>query len=438
MKIAVFGLGYVGSVTAACLARLGHRVCGVDISPAKVRMINEGRSPVLEKGMERLVSRAVRSGNLRATLPAEEAVAASELSLVCVGTPSRRDGGADLDHLLRAVDEIGRALRSVKRFHTVAIRSTVPPGTMRSVIIPRLERRARRQAGRDFGVCFHPEFLREGSSVHDFFHPTRTVVGALELRSARRLIELWRPIKAPLFLTSLNVAELVKYADNAFHALKVAFANEIGAISKSLGTDSHEVMRLFVADTKLNISPLYLQPGFAFGGPCLPKDLRAICAAARRAGVEVPLLSSVLASNARHLQRATDLVLATGKKRIGVLGLVFKSGTDDLRESPACALVKNLLAAGRDVRVFDPRVDAGRLMGANRAFIENYLPELPCVLTTSPSEFLRSSEVIVLAGNHPEFAAMVRKLRRRHILIDLVRLPLSAAPAGARVEGLCW
>lgn len=438
MRIGVFGLGYVGSVTAACLARMGHRVCGVDISPAKVRMINEGHSPVTEKGMEHSVSRAVRTGMLRATLDPAEALAGADLSLVCVGTPSRPEGGADLDHVLRAVGEIGRALRFAKRFHTVAVRSTVPPGTMESAVIPRLERSARKKGGRDFGVCFHPEFLREGSSIHDFFHPPKTVIGALEPRSARRLVELWRSVKTPLFVTSLRVAEMVKYADNAFHALKVAFANEVGAICKSLEIDSHEVMRIFVADSKLNISPLYLKPGFAFGGPCLPKDLRALCSTAKNAGVEIPLLSSILESNSCHLQRAIELVLATGKDKIGVLGLVFKSDTDDLRESPACALVKGLLKAKKQVKVFDPRVEPERLIGANRAFIESCLPELPNLLTKSPQDLLRSSEVVVMAGNHAESVAILRRLNRRHILIDLVRLPSYTTPPRARVEGLCW
>lgn len=438
MRIAVFGLGYVGSVTAACLARMGHRVCGVDIAAAKVQMINQGHSPVLEKGLDRLVAQAVRKGTMRATEDAAEAVTGADLSLVCVGTPSRPDGGAQLEHVLHAAGEIGRALRSAKRYHTVAVRSTVPPGTMEGAVIPRLERSSGKKAGRDFGVCFHPEFLREGSSLHDFFHPPKTVVGALEARSARRLVELWRPVKAPLFITSLKVAETVKYADNAFHGLKVAFANEFGAICKSLGIDSHEVMHIFVSDTKLNISPLYLKPGFAFGGPCLPKDLRALCSTAQVAGVEIPLLSSILTSNDRHLQRAMELILATGKNKIAVLGLVFKSDTDDLRESPACTLVKNLLDSGKKVRVFDPRVEPSRLIGANRAFIESTLPELPNLLTKSPADLLTWGEAFVLAGQHPEFAALVGKMRRRHILIDLVRLPAATRQRMARVEGLCW
>jgi len=438
MRIAVFGLGYVGSVTAACLARRGHTVCGVDTSPEKVRMINEGLAPVVERGLDRLVSQAVRAGRLRATLSAEEAVRGSDLSMVCVGTPSRRDGGTDLSHVLHAASEIGRALRSRRSYHTVAVRSTILPGTMRDAVIPRLERRAGKRVERDFGACFHPEFLREGSSVQDFLRPAKTVIGAAGPRSARRLVELWRPIRAPLFLTSLETAEMVKYADNAFHALKVAFANEIGAISKSFGIDSHEVMRIFIADTKLNISPLYLKPGFAFGGPCLPKDVRALCSAARRAGLKLPLLSSILPSNSLHLQRAADLVLATGKRKIGVLGLVYKSDTDDLRESPACALVKYLLNNGRHVRVYDPRVNLHRLIGANRAYIETQLPDLDHLLVNSARELLASCDAIVVTGHHPEFAEVIRNLTRRHVLIDLVRWRGSAAPPKVPLDGICW
>ena len=438
MRIAVFGLGYVGSVTGACLARMGHEVRGVDISPVKVRGINQGHSPVVGKGMERLVSEVVRAGKFRATLRPDEAVEASTLSLICVGTPSRRNGEVNLDHVLRAAGDIGRTLRSLRRYHTVVVRSTVPPGTLEDFVIPALERGARKKAGRDFGVCFNPEFLREGSSVHDFFHPPKTVIGSYDARSAQALVSLWRPIKAPLFVTSLKVAEMVKYADNAFHALKVCFANEIGALCKKFGTDSSEVMEIFVRDTKLNISPLYLRPGFAFGGPCLPKDVRALCAMARRERVNVPVLSNVLSSNACHLRRAIELVLATGKKRVGVFGLVFKSDTDDLRESPACALVKSLLRAGKEVRVCDPRIKLERLIGANRDFVKRELPQLPRLLADSMREVFTASDVIVVAGDHPEFEEGTEHLKRKHILIDLVRLSPAAIPSWARPIGLCW
>jgi GDP-mannose 6-dehydrogenase len=437
MRIAVFGMGYVGCVTGACLARMGHAVCGVDVSPSKVRLIQEGHSPIVEQGLERLVARMVRAGRLRASLDAAQAMKGADLSLVTVGTPSRPNGEADIAHVLDAARDIGRALVSLRRYHTVAVRSTVPPGTMRRTMIPALERSSHRKAGRDFGVCFHPEFLREGSSIHDFFHPPKNVIGALDARSAQRVARLWKAIPAPTFVTSLEAAEMVKYVDNAFHALKVSFANEVGSLAKHLNADSGEVMNMFVSDTKLNISPLYLEPGFAFGGPCLPKDLRALCRVGRAAGLEMPLVESILKSNARHLERAVRLVLEAGKKRVGVLGLVFKSGTDDLRESPACALVRKLLAARRQVRVYDPRVQPERLLGANRAFVEQELPELPRLLVPSLEALLEFGEVIVLAGKHPEFERGVHKLRRNQILIELVRARTRRA-AVARSRALCW
>jgi GDP-mannose 6-dehydrogenase len=438
MRIAVFGLGYVGCATGACLAGMGHTVYGVDISLDKVRLINEGHSPVVEKGLERLIAQVVRRGKFCASLDAGEAMKGAEVSLVCVGTPSRRNGEADIDHVLRAASEIGRALASTRRYHTVAVRSTVPPGTLEKDVVPVLEGASRRKAERDFGVCFHPEFLREGSSIADFFHPPMNVIGSYGARSARQLVKLWRPIEAPLLVTSLRVAEMLKYAANAFHAIKVTFANEIGALCKSLDIDSRQVMQILVQDRKLNISPLYLKPGFAFGGPCLPKDLRALWRMGRRAGLELPLLSNILKSNTIHLRRAVDLVLATGKKRVGVLGLVFKSETDDLRESPACALVQRLLRAKKQVRIFDPRVEPARWVGANRAFVEKELPELPQLLAASPEELLAWCDVMVVTGTHPEFASVVRGLRKKQILIDLVRLPLSSVPRGVSLFGLCW
>lgn len=438
MRIAVFGLGYVGCVTGACLARMGHVVSGVDISPPKVRMIQDAHSPIAEKGMERLVARAVRAGRFGATLDPAEAMRHADLSLVTVGTPSRENGEADVRHVLHAVRNIGRALRSSRRYHVVVARSTVPPGTVRGAVIPALERSSGKKAGRDFGVCFHPEFLREGSSIHDFFHPPKTVIGLLDAPSGARIIKLWKRIRAPLFLTSIEVAEVVKYVDNAFHALKVSFANEVGSLAKNLGVDGREVMNIFASDTKLNISPLYLEPGLAFGGPCLPKDLRALCMAGRAMRVKLPLLESILESNARHLDRAVQLILATGKRRVGILGLVFKSDTDDLRESPACALVRRLLGAKRQVRIYDPRIQPERLLGANQVFVERELPELPRLLIPSLRGVLEFGEVIVLAGKHAEFASALGRLRRDQILIELVSPRWPRGKTAGRSRGICW
>lgn len=436
MKIAVFGLGYVGCVTGACLAKMGHTVAGVDISAEKVRLLNAGRSPVLEKGLETLVARGVAQGRLLATLQPAEALARADVSLVTVGTPSRRDGSVNLDYVAAALQSLGRALAAGRRYHVVAVRSTVPPGTTEDLVIPTLERASRKKAGRDFGVCFHPEFLREGSSIHDFLHPPKTVLGTRDARSVRPLAALWQGIKAPLFVTSFRTAEMVKYADNAFHALKVSFANEIGALAKAHRIDGREVMRIFIEDTKLNISRLYLRPGFAFGGPCLPKDVRALGRLARQARLRLPLLGHVLESNAEHLHRALELVLAAKKKRVGVLGLVFKADTDDLRESPACALVKGLLAAHRQVQIYDPRVRLERLLGANRAFVQKELPDLPRLLAPSLPALIQRSEVVVLAGNHAEFAAAAAALPQGKILIDL--MGSADFTPGPGYHGLAW
>ncbi|HVB29724.1 MAG TPA: nucleotide sugar dehydrogenase [Terriglobia bacterium] len=438
MKIAVFGLGYVGSVTGACLARMGHTVLGVDISAAKVRVVNSGHSPVLEKGLDALVAQVVAEGKLRATLDSAEALHRADVSLVTVGTPSRRDGSVNLDHVASALEGIGRFLRGAKKFHVVAVRSTVPPGTTEKLVIPTLEKVSRKKAGRDFGVCFHPEFLREGSSIHDFFHPPKTVMGTSDLKTARRLTGLWKPVKAPVFVTSFKTAEILKYADNTFHALKVSFANEIGALCKTLDIDSREVMQIFVQDTKLNISPLYLRPGFAFGGPCLPKDVRAVGWFARENGLHLPLIENILSSNSCHLERAVDLVLSAKKRRIGVLGLVFKSDTDDLRESPACALVKRLIGARKQVKVYDPRVRLDRLLGANQTFIRKELPSLPGLMTASSEELTHASDVVVLAGNHPEFQAAIGRLKKGTVLIDLVGLNPNWEGAGVSCRGIAW
>ncbi len=415
---------------------MGHTVHGVDISAAKVRVLNSGRSPVLEQGLDSLVEKMVAEGKLHATLDPAEALQQADISLVAVGTPSRRDGSANLDHVTAAIEDIGRFLCGAKKFHVVAIRSTVPPGTTENLVIPALEKASGKKAGRDFGVCFHPEFLREGSSIHDFFNPPKTVLGVGDPRTARRLTRLWKAVQAPLFVTSFKAAEILKYADNSFHALKVSFANEVGSLCRRLEIDSGEVMRIFVRDTKLNISPLYLKPGFAFGGPCLPKDVRAFGWLAREHGLDLPLIGNILPSNSRHLERAVSLVLAARKQRIGVLGLVFKSDTDDLRESPACELVKRLIDAGKRVKVYDPRVRLDRLLGANQTFIRKELPLLPRLMASSYSALTKTSDVIVLAGNHPEFEAAVGGLTKGKVLIDLVGVKPDLRRPGIRCQDL--
>lgn len=412
----------MGSVTAACLARMGHRVVGVDVSEAKVRALSAGRSPILERGLGRLVARGVRAGRLQATTDAAEALRGAQLSMVCVGTPSRRDGSANLEFVRRAVREIGAALRGSSRPHVLVLRSTVPPGTTEELVIPELRKASGRQISDNLDVCFQPEFLREGSSVEDFFNPPRTVIGAASRGAARLLVRLWRPVRAPLYVTSFRAAELVKYLDNAFHALKISFANEVGTLAERLGVDARELMEIFVSDRKLNISPAYLRPGFAFGGPCLPKDLRSLKVIASRTGVDTPLLASVLVSNELHLERAFRRVLAAGRGTIGVLGLTFKPRTDDLRESPAVRLVRRLLDSGRRVKVFDPQVRLEKLVGANREYAERVLPELPKIQLSRAETLLAACRVIVVAGGDSKFRSVLARVRRNQTVVDLVGL----------------
>lgn len=422
MKISVFGLGYVGCVSAACLAANGHEVVGVDVNPTKVDLISRGKAPLVEERIAELTEDVVRTGALRATTDLAEAIAASDISLVCVGTPSAPSGNMSTEYLERVADEIGAALARKDTWHTVVFRSTMLPGTCANLLIPILEKSSGKSAGIDFGVATNPEFLREGSSVRDFFEPPKTVIGQLDERSGGMVAALYDGLPGEVFRVPITVAEMTKYADNSFHGLKIAFANELGAICRALGVDSHRMMDVFLADTKLNISPAYLRPGFAFGGSCLPKDLRGLVYAARRADVSVPLLSHVLPSNEEHLRRAFDLVAATGKRRIGLFGLSFKPGTDDLRESPLVELAERLLGKGYDLRIYDANVALSRLMGANRDFIDRHLPHLGDLLGDSVADVLDHAEVCIVGCKDPGVLDALADVGDRTV-IDLVRLP---------------
>ncbi|MEU6715913.1 nucleotide sugar dehydrogenase [Nonomuraea sp. NPDC046802] len=435
MRISVFGLGYVGCVSAACLASMGHEVVGVDVSQVKVDLIASGRAPVVEERIGELTEQVVRTGALRATADAAEAVRATDVSLVCVGTPSAQNGSLSTLYLERVAEEIGGALTSG---HTVVFRSTMLPGTCEGLLIPILESASGLRAGRDFGVAVNPEFLREGSSVRDFFEPPKTVIGESDRATGERVAALYEGIPGEVFRVPVAVAEMTKYADNAFHGLKISFANELGAVCQALGLDSHAVMDVFLADDKLNISPAYLRPGFAFGGSCLPKDLRGLVYAARRADVSVPLLSHVLPSNEAHLQRAFELVVAADSRKVGLFGLSFKPGTDDLRESPLVELAERLLGKGYDLRIYDENVTLSRLMGANRDYIEQRLPHLGDLLTTSVDEVLAHADVCVIGSREPAVLAAVERAGTRTI-IDLVRLPDAAERRATQgYVGLAW
>jgi len=437
MNISVFGLGYVGVVAAGCLAADGHHVIGVDPNDAKVDLINRGVPPIVEGDIAGLIESAVESGRLRATDDVREAVLASEMSLVCVGTPSQLNGALDLRYVRKVCEEIGTALRDKDAFHVVVARSTMLPGTMREVVIPTLEEASGKRAGSDFGVCNNPEFLREGTAVHDYRHPPKTVVGETDARSGDLLVSLYAGIEAPLVRVAIETAEMVKYVDNAWHALKVAFANEIGNICKGLAIDSHEVMEIFCKDTKLNLSPTYLKPGFAFGGSCLPKDLRALGYKARSLDLELPLLNSILPSNQRQIDRGYSMVTAKGKRKVGVLGFSFKAGTDDLRESPIVEVIERLIGKGYDLRLYDKAVNMASLTGANRDYILNHIPHISRIMQPSIDAVLAHAEVIVVGNAAAEFRDAVKRVRPGVEVIDFVRVAERKSRAG-EYDGICW
>jgi GDP-mannose 6-dehydrogenase len=437
MKISVFGLGYVGTVSAACLASDGHIVIGVDKNPAKVDLVRRGKAPIIESGIDALIERSHSQSRLRATTNSVEAIDDSELSLICVGTPSESNGSLDLEHIRSVCVEIGAALRSLGRYHAVIIRSTILPGTMRQVVIPVLEQASGKRVGPDFGVCFNPEFLREGTAVKDYYHPPKTVVGEFDSRAGDQLLTLYKGIVAPTIRTTLETAEMVKYVDNTWHALKVGFANEIGSICKPLGIDSFDVMNIFCQDTKLNLSSYYLRPGYAFGGSCLPKDVRALRYKAKTLDVDVPILNAILASNDAHVRRGLDLVLRLGKKKIGILGFSFKAGTDDLRESPIVELIERLIGKGYDLLIYDRNVNLGRLTGANRDYILNHIPHIGHLMREDIGEVQEHADVIVIGNADPDFVQIPRHLRSGQQVIDLVRID-PTFQGSPQYEGICW
>lgn len=437
MKISVFGLGYVGCVTAARLAEAGHQVVGVDVNMDKVGMINRGQSPIVESGLGALIATVVKSGQLHAIANAAEAVAASDLALVCVGTPGNSNGSLDLRYIERAVGQIGQALARRAKPFTLVVRSTMLPGSTERVVWPALRMGAGGVDLPGVAVAVNPEFIREGSALTDFLDPPFTLVGTNSAAVAGQLRELYSGVMAPFVHTDVPTAEMVKYVCNTFHALKVCFANEVAGLCDAIGADAQDVLRVFRMDKRLNISEAYLRPGFAFGGSCLPKDLRALTHAAGRADVSVPLLSSIMTSNDTQVQRAIDLVLATGKRRIGLVGLAFKQGTDDLRESPLVRLVETLLGKGLSLRVLDRNVSLARLVGANRRYIENEIPHIASILCDSPREFVAHSEVVVIGNSGSDASAVLGALPSEVTAIDLTRsveIPRGAEPVALPTE----
>lgn len=437
MKISIFGMGYVGVVSAACLASEGHTVVGVDPNGAKVGLINEGKTPIVEKGLGELLARAVADKLLQATSDAQEAVAATDISFICVGTPSEANGSLDLKYVRRVCEEIGEALKGKTGFHIVVARSTMLPGTVANTIIPTLEAHSGKTAGVDFGVCSNPEFLREGTAVFDYRNPPKTVVGASDEVSAESLIDLYRDLNAPLINTDIATAEMVKYTDNVWHALKVGFANEIGNICKEVGIDGHAVMDIFSQDTKLNLSSYYMKPGFAFGGSCLPKDVRALNYRARTLDLDTPIISSILPNNENQVKRGLDLIIAKGNKKISILGFSFKAGTDDLRESPVVELIERLIGKGYDLRIYDKNVNLAKLVGANRDYIFNAIPHISRLMVDTVEEAVSHGETIVVGNGSEEFREIMSMTSEQQLIVDLVRI--AAKPIeDQRYDGICW
>lgn len=437
MKISIFGMGYVGAVSAGCLAGEGHEIVGVDPVQAKVDLINMGQTPIIEKDIGELIREAVKDGRLRATTDAAEAVAATDISFVCVGTPSQLNGNLDLKYVRRVCEKIGFALQVKSGRHVVVIRSTILPGTMRSVVIPVLETVSGKKAGKGFGVCNNPEFLREGTAVYDFHNPPKTVIGEIDAASGDLLAELYQKMDAPMIRTDLETAEMVKYVDNCWHALKVGFANEVGNICKAVGTDGHRVMDIFCQDTKLNLSPYYLKPGFAFGGSCLPKDLRALAYKGRSLDLALPILNSIIPSNILQIERGLNMILAQPGRKVGVLGFSFKAGTDDLRESPMVEVIERLLGKGYDIRIYDKNVNLARLVGANRDYILNLIPHIAKMMVQSVEDVLAHADTIVIGNNDPEFEIAMEKISGNQIVIDLVRVGRKQSREGV-YDGICW
>jgi GDP-mannose 6-dehydrogenase len=438
MNVAVFGLGYVGSVSGATLAADGHQVIGVDVNPEKVARVNAGASPIVEPGLDELIAEVVAAGRLTATTDAAAAVKASDVSLVSVSTPSQRNGSLDLTHLARVCEQVGAALGARTDYHVIVIRSTILPGTTHRTVIPTLERCSGKRYGVDFGVVVNPEFLREGSALRDIRQPPFTLVGHNHAADAACTLALYEGIEAPIASTSIQVAEMIKYVSNAWHALKVCFANEIGDLCKRMDLDSHEVMDVFCRDTQLNLGPHYLKPGFAFGGSCLPKDVRALEYRAKELDLEVPLIRAIMPSNRGHIQLALDAIVEAGRANVGILGFSFKAGTDDLRESPMVILAEALLGKGFTLRIYDRNVLLARLMGANKAYIDQQIPHLARLLSPSADDVIAHSDLLVVGNDAAEFGEALSRTRPGQMVIDLVRVSSGPRLVGADYHGLCW
>ena len=438
MRVSVFGLGYVGAVSCGCFARDGMQVIGVDVNPTKVAVINEGGSPVVEQGLTEIIADAVKAGRLRATTDVDEAVLESDISVVSVGTPSRANGAIGLAAIQRVCEQIGLAIAKKAERHVVVIRSTVLPGSVAGVVIPTIEVASGKRHHQNFGVCFNPEFLREGSSVPDHYHPPYTLIGHCNVRDARTVAGLYEKVDAEVIYTSFETAEMVKYVCNAFHALKITFANEIGILAQALGVDGNHVMELLCRDTKLNISPRYLKPGFAFGGSCLPKDVRALLYRAREADLELPLTKAILESNRAQVSRVVELIASLGRRKVAVLGLSFKAGTDDLRESPQVAVTEALIGKGFDLRIYDNNVALARLVGANKEYIQKEIPHISSLLLSDLADVVAHGDLLVIGNDSPEFSRLRQFALAGKVIVDLVGIAGLADCPDVQYKGVAW
>ena len=437
-SVSIFGLGYVGTVLLGCLAADGHRVIGVDIDPVKLQLLQNGQPPILEDGIQELIHSAFQRGMVEITDDSGHAVRNSEISFVCVGTPSMPNGSQDLSAVRRIMEGLGGALAGIETYHVIVVRSTIQPGTIEKVIQPILEEKSGKTVGTDFGLCFQPEFLREGSSIKDYYNPPFTIVGGDSQKSIDTLRALFGGLPCEFIETSIKTAEMLKYCCNLFHALKITFANEIGRLCQALGVDTHEVMNLVCRDRQLNISPAYMKPGFAFGGSCLPKDLRSILYSAKMKDVVVPMLEHILPSNRIHIGHAVDIVLARGERSIGMVGLSFKGGTDDLRESPNVSMAEKLIGKGMDLKVYDPHMSLSRLLGANRRYIETTIPHIASLMCDDPVELIETCKVLVIGQNNQQFVeTLYRHGRKDHFVLDLMGT-LDIERIKGEYRGACW
>jgi len=437
LNISIFGLGYVGCVGLGCLSKNGHKIIGVDLNEAKVSAINSGKSPIVEKDIDNIISEQYKMGNIEATHDSRYAVLNSDVSFICVGTPSTPNGHLNLNAIFKVADEIGKSIKEKDRFHIIVIRSTVLPGTNETVT-KIVEDASGKEKDKDFAVVSNPEFLREGTAVHDYFHPSYTLIGSSSPNAVAIMKEIYSGLESPVVVTEIKIAELMKYVNNSFHAVKIIFANEVGSICKKLGINSHKLMEIFCMDTKLNISPYYFKPGFAYGGSCLPKDLKALCTIAHDNYLESPLLDSIDRSNESQKKIVYDQIIEFKKDKVGFLGLSFKAGTDDLRNSPILDIIERLLGKGFNLKIYDRNVRFSQLMGANREYILKKIPYISKFLIDNPDDLIRSSEVIVVVNSSSEFRDMLNRVPNNTIIYDLVNLDFKNKQNAENYIGVAW